>query len=165
MPETVFPEDVTADQLAALIDVTPKTIRNHADRGVVVRSGRGKYLLAKSLRNLLADARKARRSNDLDREQLALVREKRKAAELRNAQTEGELIELSEAIATLDTVVATFRIGLDSLPAKITRDVALRKAIKAECDSTLIDASKKLQEFSDQYPTAQPPRTKDVHDD
>ncbi|WP_024281203.1 type IV toxin-antitoxin system AbiEi family antitoxin domain-containing protein [Xanthobacter sp. 126] len=165
MPETAFPEEATADQLAALLGVTAKTIRNHADRGVVVKASRGKYLLAASIRNLLADAKKASRINDLDREQLALVREKRKAAELRNAQTEGDLIEAAEAEEVLDSIVATFRIGLDALPARITRDVALRKQIKAQCDATLTEASQKLQEFSDPYPTAQPPRTKDAHDD
>lgn len=152
MATTDFPEEATAEQLADLLGVTPKTVRNHAQRGVVVKASRGKYLLAESIRNLLADARKASRSNELDAEQLALVREKRRAAELRNAQTEGQLIELEEAFAVLDQIVATFRIGLDGLPARITRDIALRKQIKAECDATLTEASKKFDDFAKHPP-------------
>ena len=144
MMETLFTNEVTADQLAAFLSVTPKTIRNHAERGVVVRSGRGKYLLAKSIRNLLAEARKGSRPNDLHREQLALVREKRRAAELRNAEAEGRVIDLTEAEAVVDAIVATFRVGLDSLPAKTTRDVSLRKQIKAEADAILLAASRKF---------------------
>lgn len=164
MTTTRFPEEVTADELADILGVTPKTVRNHAQRGVVVKASRGKYFVADSIRNLLADARKASRSNDLDREELALVKEKRKAAELRNAQTEGELIALEEAFAVLDSIVATFRIGLDSLPARITRDVALRKQIKAECDNTLIEASAKFRDFAKNPPTANS-TTKETTDD
>ncbi|NMN57841.1 phage terminase Nu1 subunit (DNA packaging protein) [Xanthobacter sp. SG618] len=144
MTETLFTNELTADQLAAFLGVTPKTIRNHAERGVVVRSGRGKYLLAESIRNMLAEARKGSRTNDLHREQLALVREKRRAAELRNAEAEGRVIDLTEAEAVVDAIVATFRVGLDSLPAKTTRDVSLRKAIKAEADAILLAASRKF---------------------
>ena len=146
--KTAFPEEVTADELAALIGVTTKTIRNHAERGVVVRAGRGKYLLAESIRRMLADARKGSRPNDLHREQLALVREKRRSAELRNAEAEGRVIDLSEAEAVVDAIVATFRVGLDGLPAKITRDVSLRKQIKAEADAILLAASRKFAALS-----------------
>lgn len=163
--KTSIPEEVSAEELAALLGVTPKTVRNHADRGVVVRSGRGKYLASASIRNLLADARKASRSNELDREQLALVKEKRRAAELRNAQAEGELIDLEEAFAVLDTIIATYRIGLDSLPARITRDVALRHKIKSECDATLIEAGNKFTEFAKRMRTANPALKDNNHDD
>ncbi|MFG1286555.1 hypothetical protein [Xanthobacter versatilis] len=165
MTKTGFPEEVTADELATLLGVTPKTVRNHADRGVVVKASRGKYLASASIRNLIADARKARRSNDLDREQLALVKEKRKAAELRNAQVEGELIELDEAFAVLDSIIATYRIGLDGLPARITRDVALRKTIKDACDATLTEASNKFTEFAKRMRTATPALKDNNHDD
>ncbi|MFG1255717.1 hypothetical protein V5F79_00205 [Xanthobacter flavus] len=162
--KTSIPEQVSAEELADFLGVTPKTVRNHADRGVVVRSGRGKYLTSASIRNLLADAKKASRSNGLDAEQLALVREKRKAAELRNAEAEGRLIELAEAEEVLDLIVATFRVGLGALPARITRDVALRKQIKAECDGTLIDASRKFHDFAKNPPT-HTPATKENDDD
>ncbi|MDI4656021.1 type IV toxin-antitoxin system AbiEi family antitoxin domain-containing protein [Xanthobacter autotrophicus] len=165
MKATIFSEEVSADDLASLLEVTSKTIRNLADRGVIVRASRGKYLLAESIRNLLADARKASRSNDLDKEQLALVREKRRAAELRNAETEGRLIELDEAFAVLDQIIATYRIGLDGLPARITRDVTLRKQIKAECDATLIEASKKFQDFAHNPPTTNPTHKENKSDD
>lgn len=163
--KTSIPEEVSAEELADLLGVTPKTVRNHADRGVIVRASRGKYLIAESVRNLLADARKASRSNDLDKEQLALMREKRKAAELRNAEAEGRVIDLEEAFAVLDLVIATYRIGLDRLPARITRDVTLRKQIKAECDNTLTEASKKFQDFAHNPPTTNPANKETSDDD
>lgn len=163
--KTAFPEEVTAEDLADLLGVTPKTVRNHADRGVVVRSGRGKYLLAESIRNLLADARKASRNNDLDKEQLALVREKRRAAELRNAQAEGELIELEEATAVLDEVIATFRVGLDGLPARITRDVSLRKQIRSEAEAMLVAASRKFEQLAQHPPTTNSNMKEDDNDE
>ncbi|MFG1299142.1 type IV toxin-antitoxin system AbiEi family antitoxin domain-containing protein [Xanthobacter sp. V3C-3] len=165
MTKTGFPEEVSAEELADLLGVTPKTVRNHADRGVVVRSGRGKYLVPESIRNLIADARKASRNNELDREQLALVREKRKAAELRNAQAAGELIELTEATGVLDEIIGVFRVGLDGLAPRITRDLTLRKAIRTECEAMLVAASRKFEQLAQHPPTTNSNMKEDGNDE
>lgn len=73
---------------------------------------------------------------------------KRKLIELRLAHEERRLIELEESLAVVSTVVATFRLGLDGLPARLTRDPARRKEIKQECDAILAAAAKKFEEFA-----------------
>jgi hypothetical protein len=50
--------------------------------------------------------------------------------ELKNAQREGKLIELEEALATLEAVVALFRLEISGLPARVTRDLQFRRTIE-----------------------------------
>ncbi len=50
--------------------------------------------------------------------------------ELKNAQREGRLIELEEALATVEAMVALFRLEISGLPARVTRDLQFRRTIE-----------------------------------
>lgn len=139
-----IPEKVSGEELAALLNVDVRTIRNLATAGTITRIDRNQYPLAESVRSIIAAAKKSSKSSALEREQTAIMAGKRKMLELRIAQEEGRLIEVSEAEGVLDEIIGTFRAGLDALPARITRDVALRKQIRAEADAMLLAASEKF---------------------
>lgn len=163
--KTSIPETVSGEELAALLNVDVRTIRNLAAAGTITRTDRNTYPLAESVRGVVAAAKKSSRSSALDREQAAILAGKRRMLEMRLAQEEGKLIELDEAFAVLDLVIATFRIGLDRLPARITRDVTLRKQIKAECDNTMAEASKKFQDFAHNPPTTNTATKENIDND
>jgi phage terminase Nu1 subunit (DNA packaging protein) len=57
--------------------------------------------------------------------------------ELKNAQREGRLIELEEAIAVIEAVVAMFRLLLSGLPARVTRDLQFRRTIEIALNDIL----------------------------
>jgi phage terminase Nu1 subunit (DNA packaging protein) len=50
--------------------------------------------------------------------------------ELKNAQREGRLIDLDEVLAAIESIVAMFRLQLSGLPARVTRDLQLRRTIE-----------------------------------
>jgi phage terminase Nu1 subunit (DNA packaging protein) len=57
--------------------------------------------------------------------------------ELKNAQREGKLIELDEVIEVVEEIVGTFRLQLSGLPARVTRDLQLRRTIETAVNDIL----------------------------
>lgn len=76
------------------------------------------------------ERRQSAKSTAAARVQVARARE----IELRTAREEKRLMETDEALAVLDELVGNFKSELSSLPARITRDLGLRKSIEAETD-------------------------------
>lgn len=145
-----LPENVTGEDLAYLLDVDQRTIRNYAAAGTITKPGPNIYPLAESIRGIIAAAKKSSRNSALEKEQAALMAGKRKMIELRLAEEERRLIEMSEAEAVLDEIVGTFRAGLDSLGPRISRDPELRRKVKVETDAILQAASDKFAQLAKQ---------------
>lgn len=158
-----IPETVSGEELAILLNVDIRTVRNHAAAGTITKIDRNHYPLAESIRGIIAAAKKSSKSSMLEREQAAIMAGKRKLMEMRIAQEEGHLIELSEATDVLDEIIGTFRAGLNALPARITRDVELRKTIRAEAEAMLHAASEKFTALAGNTTTN--PATKETDDD
>jgi hypothetical protein len=59
------------------------------------------------------------------------ARMKTRLLALRIAEQEGRLMEVSETEELIDQMCALFRTGLGSLPARVTRDLQIRRAIDA----------------------------------
>jgi hypothetical protein len=57
--------------------------------------------------------------------------------ELKNAQREGRLIELEEAIATVEAIMGMLRLQLSGLPARATRDLQLRRTLETTVNDIL----------------------------
>lgn len=143
-----IPETVSGEELATLLGVEVRTIRNLAAAGTITRLDRNQYPLAESIRGIIAVAKKSSRNSVLEKEQAALLAGRRKLVELRLAEEERRLIEISEAESVLDDIVGTFRSGLDSLAPRISRDPEMRRKIKAETDRILQAASDKFSQLA-----------------
>lgn len=75
------------------------------------------------------------------------VREARaREIEIRNAERDHRLIELTEAMAVTDEIVGMLRSEIIGLPARVTRDRQLRARLDAEILDTLNRASTRLAE-------------------
>ena len=57
--------------------------------------------------------------------------------ELRNAYREGHLIEIEEALETIDALMGLLRVSLSGLPARVTRDLQLRRTIETAINDIL----------------------------
>jgi len=57
--------------------------------------------------------------------------------ELRNAYREGHLIELEEALETVEAIMGVLRLNLSGLPARVTRDLQLRRTIETAINDIL----------------------------
>ncbi|WP_246008448.1 hypothetical protein [Afifella aestuarii] len=130
--------------MAELLGLTPRRLQQLAGEGWITKSGRGRYPLTASVKGYLKFLEEsARRSTDKDgerrlreirieREELALAKEKR------------AVIPTEEAIAATDDVLGMLKADLDGIPARLTRDLEERAKVKTEIDGVLARAAERL---------------------
>lgn len=118
--------EVSASELAQMLGVTDRRIRQLAKEGTVVRGvQRGRYRLQESVRRFLDVREEQHQSVSLD----ALREERLKTLRITRAQKDRELIALDEAIEFVDEVIGLFVASLQGLPARITNNNAERRRL------------------------------------
>jgi len=130
---------VPVKTLAELFDCDEKTIRNLVDRGIVIRTARGRYLLSPSVtnyvRHLRAQAAGRMGSDDaIDaiKEGALLKREQRRNYELKNAVLEAAAIPVEAIEPAWSRVVRAVRAGILAAPSKIRFELPHLTAFDAE---------------------------------
>lgn len=130
MPDAVDDTLVGPKTLAFMLDMGAVRIRQLVDEGILTKESRGQYPLAASVRAyvrwLRDESRRAAQSAANSRFQDA------KAAQIEQkiAREARKLIYLQEALETVDAICGLFRSELDGLPARATRDKALREVLE-----------------------------------
>lgn len=118
--------EVSASELAQMLGVTDRRIRQLAKEGTVIRGvQRGRYRLQESVRRFLDVREEQHQSVSLD----ALREERLKTLRITRAQKDRELIALDEAIEFVDEVIGLFVASLQGLPARITNNIAERRRL------------------------------------
>lgn len=127
------PEDILlgAREIAALAGRTDRWVRGMAQAGHFEKDARGKYKLGGLIRGLIdhyeAIIEKGSKSAAASRVTDARADE----IELRLAERRRDLIPQEDAIAVVDLVAGEVNKQFTGLPARITRDVRLRRDIEA----------------------------------
>lgn len=132
MTEKALPETTLIAALAELFGVTTRQTRNLLEGAKVKPLSRGSWPLAAAVRAVLGHAREAREPDALAAARARVLNAKAQAQEIALARQERELIPIEDANFVMDELVATVRGELDGLPARITRDIELRRKIEAE---------------------------------
>lgn len=148
---------VSTSTLAKIFGVTTKTIQNLTHDNVLEKSGRGSYILTKSVLAYVTYL-KARtgtgedsKSIELEKaeEDMKLKRAKREKAELELELAKGELITAKEVEQTYGNLVQTFRAKMLMLPVKVApktiglKDVkTIQSIVEQEVNSALTELSK-----------------------
>jgi phage terminase Nu1 subunit (DNA packaging protein) len=137
------PELVSAARLAKCFGLTERRVRQLADEGVVVKSGRALYDLAKSTQAMFRHIRETeiakRESEASSRSQFEAERARK--LKLENDEKENILIETPTAIAAIDFIVGRLRTGLAGVPARVSEDVATRRRVENAIDDVLLEVS------------------------
>jgi phage terminase Nu1 subunit (DNA packaging protein) len=137
---------ITTEVLARLLMVTPHWVRRLTNEGWIPRPARNRYRIAEGvqgyIRFLRDEQRRASKSASASRVQDARACE----IELRTAREENRLIETEEAIAVCDEIVGAWRSALSGLPARITRNLELRRRIETEVDDICRSVADRLAE-------------------
>lgn len=115
-----------------------------ADRHRSIRAGRGAYRVKDAILARIAEASRSKAADAEAEERARLLAAQRQIAEIRAAERLKELIPVDHATAIIDSIVATFREGLDLLPAQISSDPATRMRVRDLCDQMLIKAAEKF---------------------
>jgi len=141
---TRFADDIelTCPQLAIVWSCDERTVRAYAERGIAVKSGRGRYLLKASTRNLIEHLRETasgRGGHDavesLTAERARLAKEQADGHALKNQLARGELIPAADVQERWSDVCSTVRSRLLSIPSQLPAE--LPKITRVELD--LID--------------------------
>ncbi|MDP3961294.1 MAG: hypothetical protein Q8Q26_14760 [Pseudorhodobacter sp.] len=114
-------------ELSSFLGLSSSRIRTLAADGVFVRSGRGRFDVAVSIRRYVARlqdgaARAGRPSEggeDLKAEKLRLTAAQREAQELKNAVTRGDLVSAEDVKQGWASILTDVRAGVLAVPARL----------------------------------------------
>ncbi len=140
------PETVPAAQLAAILASPPFTdrwLRELADKGYLVKSGRAEYELAASVQGYIRFIRETEVERQVGQQNARAEFETERARKLKleNDEKENILIETPTAIAAIDFIVGRLRTGLAGVPARVSEDVATRRRVENAIDDVLLEVS------------------------
>lgn len=140
---------VTLDFAARLLKVTAERIRQLQREGYIAKHSPGKVLLVSAIQGyiqFLKDAASKTTKTAAD----SRVRDARaKEIEMRNAVRLRELIPIEDAAAALDHLVGVVRERMNSIPARVTRDLELRRKIEAEVNAAQAKIAEALAASAD----------------
>jgi phage terminase Nu1 subunit (DNA packaging protein) len=117
---------VTAAQLAWLTGLSDRALRGYANRGVVVRAGRGKYRLGESVRRLYHHASEAaagRSGTELADARAKLALLQAEGVALKNAVLRGEVVPKVDMVDTLRVALRGMRQMMLAWPGKAAFEI------------------------------------------
>lgn len=139
---------LTAPQVAALAGRTDRWVRGMAKDGYFEKDGRGRYRLESIIRGLLQheedQAAKGSQAVAASRATDARTAE----IEQRIAMRDRQLIPIDDAIMAMDKVIGVTNSELMGLPARISRDLSIRRKVDAEVHRIRQKISNALAEMS-----------------
>ncbi len=146
--------NITLQVAARLIMVTDDRVLALVKQGYIPKTGRGQYTIVGVvqgyIRFLKDGEKRSAKSAAANRVAAARAAE----IELRTAERAHRLIATDEAIDFVDEIVGSLKAELSGLAARLTRDVALRRKIKAEVDGVLQRAADRCEQRSSDLRTS-----------
>lgn len=131
---------------AKLLMISDERVRQLVKMGYIERAEKGRYLLVACvqgyIRFLKDEERRSSKTAASSRKDDARTRE----IELRIAEREHRLVDVEESEAIVSEIIGMIRSGLAGLPARVTRDVALRRKLKSEIDGLLSKCAARADE-------------------
>lgn len=150
---------ITVAQATQLLMISDERLRQLAKMEYFKRAVKGRYNLVAVVQGYIKflkdDERRTSKSATASRMQDAKTAE----IEMRLAERRRELIPLDDAQAAIDVIVGKVRAEFSGLPARVTRDMTLRRSLEVETDASLnriadaIDASAEYFEKGGELPT------------
>lgn len=141
--------DVGAGELAAILGITDRRVRQLVDEGIFFRTGRGRYPLAESVQAYVEWRLKSERDRHAGKTPQDRVAELRaREIEQRIALKDRELITTAEHDAVFDEAFGLLKAALIGLPAALTRDLTQRRAIEDAIDGALNRTAARFEQES-----------------
>jgi phage terminase Nu1 subunit (DNA packaging protein) len=127
--------DVSAKALGEWLDVSDRTIRELAERGIAVRTGRGRYDLKQSVINHTRHLREVSAGRGGENQILDLTAERARESKeradnlaLKNEQLRGELLHVDDVVRNWQDILRRVSSSLLSVPER----VAARRSVDAD---------------------------------
>lgn len=126
------PNVITLDVAARLLEIGPERIRQLMRDGYIPREKPGRVSLVGAVQGYIRFLKELASKQTKTAADSDVRRERAREIKLRNDIRTRELIPFEEAAAEYDALVAAVREAMDSIPARVTRDIQLRRKIEAE---------------------------------
>ena len=135
---------VPAATLAGLFDCDERTIRALSDKKIVVKAGRGRYVVAQSVRNYIRHLRSSASGRGDSSETLTAARTRLAQAKAAQAEaqikvTSGELVRADDVEKRWSHNFSLIRSRMMALPSRIAADLNLTRADAARIDDMVRD--------------------------
>lgn len=147
-----FPETCTAADLAVILGMAPRNVRDWAAKGVFVKTATGRFITVASVQAYVKALReqaagRATSSGELADEKVAGERIKREINEIKLAQLRGDVLTLDEVTDSWTKFALAVKGAVLSLPTKARGTIPHLTAhdgetLKRICRDTLTDLSK-----------------------
>jgi hypothetical protein len=141
--------EVTASILALALGISRKRVEQLAGDGAIPRLGKGRFPLLASIAGYVAwlkdEQRRVAKSagNSRINDARAAEIEVRTAERLKTLQGLGR----DEGLAVVDAVLGPMRSDLQSVPARVTKDLALRRRLEGVLNGVLDSAADRARTF------------------
>ena len=150
-------EAVSAKALAEWLGVSDRTVRDLADRGVVVRIDRGRYDLKASVCRYASHLREVAASRggedqllDLTAERARLAKEQADGQAMKNAQLRGDLVAREDVLRGWQDILRKVRSGMLAVTSRVRQRISTIDAAQAAIiDREIRDALEALADGSD----------------
>lgn len=136
---------ISTAQAAALLELTPERVRQLVKSGHIEKRAKDQVPLVSAVRGyihfLKDEERRSSKSASASRVQDARARE----IELKTAEREGSLMDVEEVRAVVAEWGGVIRTGLNSIPARLSRDMTFRRKIETEIDDVIRQATERFE--------------------
>lgn len=129
--------EVKSEVAGKIADISAERIRQLAKDGWIKKIARDRYRLVDIIRGVAAFRADEQRRSAISSERARLVAARAEAIELRTLREAKVLCETQEALGVLDEAIGGMKADLLSLPARITRDLAVRNRLENEITQLL----------------------------
>lgn len=136
---------ISTAQAAALLELTSERVRQLVKSGHIEKRAKDQVPLVSAVRGyihfLKDEERRSSKSASASRVQDARARE----IELKTAEREGSLMDVEEVRAVVAQWAGVIRTGLNSIPARLSRDMTFRRKIETEIDDVFRQATESFE--------------------
>lgn len=127
---------ITVAQAEKLVDLTAERLRQLARAGHIPKAVKGRYPLVGLVTGYIRFLRDENRAGTKTQAEGRVRDARAREIELRIAERQNRVIDLEEHDSVVDEVVGIFIAEMSALPARVTKDLPLRRNIETEIDQT-----------------------------
>lgn len=136
-------------EIAGMTGRTVRWVQNLAKDQGIEKDGRGKYLLSSVMAALVAHYEAILEKGAKNAAASRVTDARTREIELRIAERERALVPTEDAIMAIDRVVAVMNTGLAALPARLGRDMVVRRKAEVEVHAVRTKISDTLAGMAD----------------
>jgi hypothetical protein len=157
--------NVTLEEAGAAMGITAPWVLHLISEGYIERHSLGGVSLIQAQAGYIRWLKDEDRRSSKSAAESGLKAARQREVEVRTAERERRLIDVTEHSDIVDELCGLFIAGLASLPARVTRDVSLRRKVESECDAIRNDIAARAAERARDVGAGRTAADRDAEDD